>query len=430
MTGSFGYDQLRPKEKKQTRPKVRWYQGYSAYRKADVLIDQLSAYLNQHHLTDTVCGLRMERRPKGEYYFFLTLETDAFGDLPDGVEETLNECPLLGFSAGGPYTLDDIQHMVSGELKMKALGQCITYRRIRQEGSEDPFSTPDEGVPGSNELSRVAEDLLQYLSSLGHGRWGTVSSVAEALGAPGQARRLVRTLQLLGHLELSQNGERWSVTPATIVRQSSPDGQELQYMTGARPVHNETERDEQPNAPARLRYLSDEDDFSIIDQPAFKLAEALLTLDEHLRSLETLGGISTVGQQFAVLEGTAFKKVKAPDHPGLYEIMSAQGRKTTALLGHDGSWRRGDWYGLRYLDLHASGLLLEAQYNPVSWQFALPADQRPPELYERALVLSSGLLPQWRGEWLVYSNIAPDLATQLSVKLELPLNHASGEVGA
>ena len=430
MTGSFGYDQLRPKEKKQAKPKVRWYQGYSAYRKADVLIDQLSAYLNQHRLTDTVCGLRMERRPKGEYYFFLTLETDAFGFLPDGVEETLAECPLLGFSAGGPYMLDDIQHMVSGELKMKALGQCITYRRVKQEVSEDPFSNPSEKASGSNELSWAAENLLQYLSSLGQGRWGTITSAVEALGAPGQARRLARTLQLLGHLELSRDGERWSVTPATFVRQSGPDGQELHYLTGARPVQVETERDEQLNAPARLRWspAGEEAEVKITEQPALKLAEALPTLDEHLGSLDTLGGISTVGQQFAILEGKDFRKVKTPDCPGLYEIISAQGRKTTALLSRDGFWRRGDWYGLRYLNLQANGLLLEAEYDRAGWQLALPADQRPPELYERALVLSSGLLPQWRGDWLVYSNIAPDLATVLMDKLEFPLNHTGEEV--
>lgn len=424
MTATFGYDQLRPKEKKQAQPKIRWYKGYSAYRKADILIDQLSSFLNQHRLTDTVCGLRMERRPKGEYYFFLTLETDAFGFLPEGVEETLADCPLLGFSAGGPYSLDDIQHMVSGELKMKALGQCITYRRVKQEVSEDPFAALAEESLVSNGLSMTAENLLSYLSSLGQGRWGTLTAAAEALGASGQARRLARALQLLGHLEISQDGERWSVTPMQIIRQYLPDGQELSYFSGARPVPMETERQEQPNAPARLclSSLDKDKELNVIEQPAHMLAEALPTLEEHLQSLDVLGGISTVGQQFAVLEGQNFRKVRGPDHPGLYEITSAQGRKTTALLAQDGNWRRGDWYGLRFLHLHGSGLLLEAEYDPKGWQLALPADQRPPELYERALVLSSGLLPQWRGEWLVYSNVTPEVATVLATKLGLTLN--------
>jgi len=52
---------------------------------------------------------------------------------------------------------------------------------------------------------------------------------------------------------------------------------------------------------------------------------------------------------------------------------------------------------------------------------AIPLDQRPPEAYERALVLSSGLVPRRDDAWWLYENVAPTVATRWAEKLEAPL---------
>ncbi|WP_229839136.1 hypothetical protein, partial [Deinococcus piscis] len=175
-------------------------------------------------MTDTVCGLRMERRPRGEYYFFLTLETDNYGHLDEQIDEALEECHLLSFTAGGPYNLDEIRGMVSGELKIKALGQCLAYRQMRQEVSDDPFGQEDEHL-SADQLTQQAETLLSYLSSLGSGRWSSFRTAAGALGVSEYARALARRLQLLGHLELSADGERWAVTPPQVVQAETRSGE-------------------------------------------------------------------------------------------------------------------------------------------------------------------------------------------------------------
>jgi hypothetical protein len=86
-----------------------------------------------------------------------------------------------------------------------------------------------------------------------------------------------------------------------------------------------------------------------------------------------------------------------------------------------GVFLRGDWYGLRCLAHLREGLACPAYYDVLSARLALPMAWRPPEIYERALVLSSGRLPERRGGWLWYDDIELDLITLLAVKLNLEL---------
>jgi hypothetical protein len=49
-------------------------------------------------------------------------------------------------------------------------------------------------------------------------------------------------------------------------------------------------------------------------------------------------------------------------------------------------------------------------YNATAQELAIPASCRPPELVERALVVSSGLLPEVRGSQLIYTRVYPATA--------------------
>lgn len=427
MSDSIAIGQLRDQARSRITPKVRWYRGYSGRGKADNLVEQLSRYLHQQRLTDTVCGLRIERRPKREFYFFLAFETDHFGCLPDSIDEALKACPLLQFEVG-TFELQQIQGMVSGELKIKALGQCLTYRRMKQEVADDPLrvdlsrDTGDALTPAPVTGER-AEQLLWYLSALGSGPWSTFRAACRALGMGEQVRRLARNLRLLGHLELSANGDRWSVTPPHCVRARGPDGAALRFWTGARSATTPGVRELQPFGPARLRVV--EAVRGELEHPAEKLGAVLPTLDEYRAGLEVVGGVSALGE-VAKFDGLAFRPVSFSGEAGLYEV--TQGGRTMTLLYSDGRWLRGDWYGLRYLTLHTEGLLTPGHYDAASWTLVLPADQRPPELFERALVLASGLLPSRRGAWLLYPNISLEVARAVATRLSIDLtDEVTGE---
>src|SRR5690606_17298730 len=111
----------------------------------------------------------------------------------------------------------------------------------------------------------------------------------------------------------------------------------------------------------------------------------------YIRSLSQVGGMSH-HISLKRFDGSGFVPTTFDQQPGMYEASSPSGRTMTLYFDGD-AWRRGDWYGLRYLTLFEAGLLMPARYHAATWQLAIPADQRPPELFERPLVLSSGLLP-------------------------------------
>jgi hypothetical protein len=85
------------------------------------------------------------------------------------------------------------------------------------------------------------------------------------------------------------------------------------------------------------------------------------------------------------------------------------------------TWRKGDWYGLRFLDLYHSKVLQDCHYRADQKQLQVCYHQRWPQLYERALVLASGYLPQVSSDrlWLRYHNITPELTSCLTQKLSL-----------
>ena len=81
---------------------------------------------------------------------------------------------------------------------------------------------------------------------------------------------------------------------------------------------------------------------------------------------------------------------------------------------------RGEWYGLRFLALRRSGKYLKAMWRDEDGGLlAVPYRQRWPLLYERALVLSTGLLPRRHPEngLLYYQGIPLALATSIAEPL-------------
>ncbi|GAA4020266.1 hypothetical protein GCM10022631_37460 [Deinococcus rubellus] len=414
---------LRGQKTKKTAQRVRWYGGYRGFGKADLFVEKLSQYLRQHRLTDTVYAMRLEKRAKGEFYFFLTFETPWPNQLPDEVQERLDECPLLKTEIG-PCEEDKLSTFLGHEVKVKALGHCLAYRVLRLDAAEDPFQVEAADVASAlpHASGDQAEQLLWYLSALGQGRWPALRSACTALNQGDKARRLARSLRMLGHLEISADGERWSVTPPTTVQVSQPDGSALVYQLGARTPSQPGEMTTQRGGPPRLE-MRGEGETDLLLNPALALCGLLPTLSEYCAGLSVAGGVSAVQHTFARFDGLRFTPGPFVGKAGLYEVTAKTGQVMT-LLYSESKWLRGEWYGLRYLALHEAGGLLPARFDSADWRLALPADQRPPELYERALVLCSGLLPQWQGEWLIYTNVPPGVANAVCGRLGLDLEVA------
>src|SRR5437879_10932266 len=105
----------------------------------------------------------------------------------------------------------------------------------------------------------------------------------------------------------------------------------------------------------------------------------------------------------------------------MYRLMQQDGNDQVyqTLFYHQYSdrWVQGDWYGLRFLALQQADVTCRAVYHFNSQRLAIPTSQRWPEIYERALVLGSGRLPELKNDWLFFENISREVAQQLSTKL-------------
>ena len=94
------------------------------------------------------------------------------------------------------------------------------------------------------------------------------------------------------------------------------------------------------------------------------------------------------------------------------------GRTLTAFFDEPRQrFLRGDWYGLRFLSVEAPS----AVYDAAGGALLIPDSQRWPLLYERALTLASGLLPDRadNAAWLRYPNLPRSVAETLCGKLNV-----------
>jgi hypothetical protein len=181
---------------------------------------------------------------------------------------------------------------------------------------------------------------------------------------------------------------------------------------------------------AILDKIKNEINLSINDSHdiAKKLALLLPDIEKWKLSLISLQGIVKSLYDWKYFQNGDFVECTLPEKTGMYQMWDRESKnKPRRTLFYDQdtqTWRQGDWYGLRFLALYYSQHDLIANYNPETLQLAIPHCQRWPELYERALVLASGLLPKYhkteeQNLWLIYDNISLDLAHQLTQKLHV-----------
>jgi hypothetical protein len=111
---------------------------------------------------------------------------------------------------------------------------------------------------------------------------------------------------------------------------------------------------------------------------------------------------------------------------GLYELSpkdNSDGAEDRIVTGYynqgAGTWHRGDWYGLRFLAKVRTYEPYTYDYDAGTGDFSIPQEWRWPEVYERALVLSSGRLPVLTGNRIIYEQIDETTLSGLHQKLEV-----------
>ena len=410
----------------QTAGRVRWYRAYRCFGRAAVVVEEVARFVQWRRLADTVVSLRVERQVNGgEFYLFLALETDQWGELPPDVEETLEDCRSLTQAFGDALTLEDIQGMASGDLQVRALGQCLTYRALVQEAFEDPFEEEarvlalDAAIPNG-----AGEKLLWFLSATGAGSWSSLRAAAAALGitSAGLVSRTVRHLRLLGHLEVFPGG-RWVIAPPGVV-EGECQGQPVRFLVGARDARTGgMAREEQAGGPDRVLVAPDAEAPTCppsLGCAAHHLLQVLPEIGEFRVGLERPGSVNAARDVTGRLEGHHVKPGRFTGTAGLYALREEN--RTRHALFLEEQWWAGEFFTLRFLAQAVSGHLHPWRYDRTQQELAVRHEERLPELYERVLVLCCGLLPEHRGGWLVYRHVPVGIVTGLSVLLDVAMD--------
>ena len=166
--------------------------------------------------------VKLEKNPRREFYVFLCVESSEGSRIPRGLGAVF-AARNLHFQEDYPLRPEEIRPMVQRQdIEIHGFN-ALQYRRQLAQDPGDPFDESDWWQPNehtSEERARY-DRLLQWLSARGEGTWAAFSQACEMLEVTddrGTARSAIRRLSLLGHVDCSADGSRWSVSPATLVQ--------------------------------------------------------------------------------------------------------------------------------------------------------------------------------------------------------------------
>lgn len=455
----------------------RWYAGYKTKKKPQELIETISRKVQEYELSSYIPLLRIEKgaRPRKEYLFFLAVESKKKGEFPSLVENSpLLNLPFFERKAVPQlcsFDYEQIKPMVGKGHQVEDFVIVIPYRGKDKLILDDPFDLEQstnffnkKTIDKIENNDQTYQKLMYWLSSSINGSYQLFQKTCQTLGLE-EPKRILRRLKLLGNLELSPDGKKWSVTPTALVQVNSEDHQPTCFLCGQQngKLLKEIEKFatvnflEQPDSSAppciRLQFGSFEDQLTLIERikenfnltvyrvgnVAKQLGDILPKVEEWKQQLPSLPGIVPSLYDWKYFDGNGFIECNLPRKSGMYQMWDRQNNSSTAserplrTLFYDAeedSWQQGDWYGLRFLALYCLGQKLIARYDNTTSRLAIPWIQRWPEIYERALVLASGLLPTYQKTnqnnlWLIYENIGPGLTEQLTQKLHVQLEEGN-----
>jgi hypothetical protein len=423
-------------------------------------VDKISEQVQQYNLSKFVPLVRVEKGARRQtFYFFLAIESLQLGEIPTEVESNLLRLPFFKYPIKGnpSFTYEQIKPMVGIAHNVYDYTNPIPYQSVQKVTYDNPFdliaSTPiNQSLPDIEALSHRYEQLLYWLSALGSGTWESFKKACDALRLE-EPKRILQRLRLLGHIESSLDGSRWSMAPTALVKvRSQPNSQEF-ILCGQRSInllkelelHATVELSKQPRGEAPLcvclhlansnilshlvEHSSSQFCITNAGEVSSQLARILPDIATWKQSLRSLQGIVPSLYEWKRFDGNNFVSCISPSETGMYQMWTTETsdrpRYTLFYDQESNSWRQGDWYGLRFLGLQHNDQQCVAHYDFVTGRLAILVSQRWPELYERALVLASGRLPTYQDSWLLYENVGLEVVCQLTDKLNVKWEEAS-----
>jgi hypothetical protein len=433
----------------------RWYIAFNTVGSPQEILFKLEQGIKQHRLGEFVVRFCYEKGVrKGQFYVFLGVASEQLGQIPEEIyNEFYSMLQRLRLSDKNLYVyFDEVKQMVTKELEIHNLRQIKMWKSEKVKQS-DPFSYANtETASNANANLRDGYNkLLYWLSAYGRGTWQQFVGTCKELGidTTGEySRRIMRRLRSLGHIELTNNGQTWFIAPPCLVETESDNGLYHAFLAGQRSailIQNlqdaayQIETDPQPNgdAPDAIRVAFENrqnaeqfiEDFSrqhhalfLAGQASIKIASLLPDLEGWEQDLPILSVV--IGNYtYERWSNNGFSRIELPKETGLYRLTHTSTRfdhpqLTLFYNADDGTWRKGDWYGLRYLMLRRTGEKCTFHYDHNLKRLNISSNARIPDMYERSLILESGRLPIFKSEQVIFGDISETLAHMLANKLE------------
>lgn len=460
--------------------RLRWYKALlikGEHVKRQRIINEIQNLITDRKLSEHIPFMYKEqtRNSSSDSYIFMLIKSEEHCKFPQEVKDSLikelcrNQYHFdVSFSENQDLRyydqllnfLKEKRRYSARDLDIHNFGITIPYKPVVPTDDSDPFNLEgDISTAIADSLPPENYDLLLYwISSLGSGSWEAFKLACNMLQIP-EPKRILRRLKLLGHIETSADGSRWSGTPISLVsiKASQPNSQEF-ILCGQRSSNfldilgelTFIEYIEQPkgDAPLCIRVQLGADPEAIdqllevlrdrhipiqnVGNASLKFAEVLPTWQEWMQTLPRISApILGYDYEYYDIQQEKFIKCNFPNHTGMYQLKH---QKLLQITPHicffdkaNDRWFQGDWYGLRFLALQYSDQRLMAKYDRATNNLYIPWSQRWSEIYERALVLSSGCLPSevktnHFGRILQYQNVQAKVAELLANKLNINLN--------
>ncbi len=221
---------------------MRWYAGFLCFGKATTVVENVTRAVHNLNLAAVIPVLRVQKNPsKDGFYLFLGVESDIAGTLPRDTENLL-QLKCLQTRINGSFNLDEIRKLAGAEMDVHDYSR-IPYVALQQNPLEDPFvpvsmsDVLDSDQARTVEQSQRYDRLLLWLSAVGSGSWASFQAACHTLGLDSdntRASQIARRMRLLGHLETSRDGSRWTSTPAVLAQVADDQNGQTYFLCGQR----------------------------------------------------------------------------------------------------------------------------------------------------------------------------------------------------
>ena len=237
----------------------RRYVAVRAFGNPMQVFERVRQVVQNMGVTRTIPVVKFERKARREFFVFLAVEGTEEISLPSEVVNVLERTGLNG-KQFWPLKPVDIRPMTGGaELETHSFN-VLPYTSSWPTDGDDPFDLSDAfsnaETVGDPSLGDQYNRLLHWFSATCEGTWQTfknVCSVLQLVDDVNTARSIFRCLTLLGYIESSENGQRWSICPTTLVQCTTDQdvyiltGQQTPMLVEQLMEHYEVELLPQPN---------------------------------------------------------------------------------------------------------------------------------------------------------------------------------------